>query len=261
LLVGEVVTALHARWAADRTWARDRAWNGDHTTAPAAHQSSMPPHSVHELVNRYRLFLDVGSALVAMALLAYLQNVDVIVLGREAPHSAGPYAAISVATKALVFGAIALGGYLLPEAAIEWHRGGHALRQLRVTFLVLAVPGAALLLAAVAFPERLLSLVFSSRYLGAHSAFWLLALAMVFLSATVVLTLYLLAAGQRWIGGLLLAGAVVATVAEAAAHGSPRMTAATDLLVQGGLALATCAVFVAVHSRRSIGTLVTEMAR
>ena len=68
-----------------------------------------------------------------LAFLALLQNLDVILLGREAPKHSGEYAAISVAAKALVFGAIALGGYLLPEATIRWHRGEHALRQLATT--------------------------------------------------------------------------------------------------------------------------------
>jgi O-antigen/teichoic acid export membrane protein len=195
-----------------------------------------------------------------MALLAYLQNVDVIILGREAPHATGPYAAISVASKALVFAAIALGAYLLPEAAIEWHQGSHALRQLGVTLLVLAIPSATLLFAAVVFPRWLLSFVFSARYSGAHSAFWLLVLAMVFLSATVVLTTYLLAAGQRWIGVLLLIGAVVATLALSAAHGSARPTAVSDLVVQAGLCLATIGVFARVHVRRAVTDVAKSLA-
>jgi len=252
-LLAEVVTAIHARLAADHAWARGVA-RRDQLSQPCAGQrasvsSGEDARAIHR-GKRHRLFLDVSSALVAMALLAYLQNVDVIVLGREAPHATGPYAAISVASKALVFAAIALGAYLLPEAAIEWHRGSHALRQLGVTLLILAIPSATLLFAAVAFPRWLLSFVFSARYSGAHSAFWLLVLAMVFLSATVVLTTYLLAAGQRWIGALLLIGAVVATLALSAAHGSARPTAVTDLAVQGGLSLATAGVFARVHVRR-----------
>jgi len=260
ILVAEAVTLLHARWAADRAWGgrarRARADEMESVTgvagvpvvSGAARAAAATGHGVRG--EHQRLVRDVLGALVAMALLAYLQNVDVIVLGREAPGGTGPYAAISVASKALVFGAIALGGYLLPEAAIEWHRGGHALRQLWVTVLFLAVPGAVLLLGAIAFPRWLLSLVFSARYVGAHAAFWPLVLAMCFLSVTVVLTIYLLAAGQRWIGGLLAVGAVAATVALAAAHGAYRPTALADLAVQGGLALSTAAVFVRLHSRR-----------
>jgi O-antigen/teichoic acid export membrane protein len=196
-----------------------------------------------------------------MALLAYLQNVDVIILGREAPHATGTYAAISVASKALVFAAIALGAYLLPETAIEWHRGGLALHQLGVTLLILAIPSATLLFAAVVFPRWLLCFVFSARYSGAHSAFWVLVVAMVFLSATVVLTTYLLAAGHRWIGALLFVGAVVATFALSAAHGSARPTAMTDLAVQGGLCLVVAGVFVRVHVRRAVGGFTGRLAQ
>ncbi|MGA2037304.1 MAG: hypothetical protein ABSH04_06950, partial [Acidimicrobiales bacterium] len=255
-LFAEVVTALHARLTADQIWAHgverhdrssprwvhERRWVLPGKDAGATHRRE-----------RHRLLLDVSGALVAMALLAYLQNVDVIMLGRAAPRATGPYAAISVASKALVFGAIALGWYLLPEAAIEWHRGGHALRQLGVTFLILAVPSGALLFAALAFPRWLLSFVFSARYSGAHSALWLLVLAMVFLSVTVVLTTYLLAAGQRWIGALLFIGAVAATFAVYGAHGSPGPTAGADLAVQGGLAVATTVVFARIHFRRAAG--------
>ena len=255
VLFAEVVTALHARLAADRAWAHGvakydrlrRTWAYQRRWVSPAKDAGATPHT-----ERHHLLLDVSGALVAMALLAYLQNVDVIILGREAPHATGSYAAISVASKALVFGAVALGWYLLPEAAIEWHRGGHALRQLRITLLVLAIPSVALLFAALAFPRWLLSFVFSARYSGAHSALWLLVLAMVFLSITVVLTTYLLAAGQRWIGALLFIGAVMATFAVSVAHGSPGPTAGADLAVQSALAVVTAAVFARIHFRRVV---------
>jgi len=79
------------------------------------------------------------------------------VVGSDAPGVSGSYAAVSVASKALVFGALVLGGgYLLPEAAIRWREGGHALRQSAVTMLLLAVPAAALLALALAAPHLLL---------------------------------------------------------------------------------------------------------
>ncbi len=262
ILVAEVLTAAHARVTANRSW-RFSDGRGTATRFRIEQDLTRPVKGMRGLNARRgagrlrtgRIFVEVGSALFAMALLAYLQNVDVIVLGREAPRFSGPYAAISVASKALVFGATALGGYLLPEAAIEWHRGNHALRQLLVTLLVLAVPGTALIVAAVAFPQRLLSLVFSARYVSAHSAFGFLALAMVFLSLTVILTLYLLASGQRWIGGLLLVGAVVATFVLSTAHGKPHATATADLAVQGLLAAATAFAFALTHTRRSSRSL------
>ena len=73
---------------------------------------------------------DVGTALAALALLALLQNLDVVVLGREEPGNAGAYAAISVACKALVLASFVLAGFLLPEAAARRQLGQHALHQL-----------------------------------------------------------------------------------------------------------------------------------
>ena len=65
-------------------------------------------------------------------------------------------------------------------------------------------------------------MVFSARYLGAQSAFAPLVLAMVCLSVTVMLTMYLLAVGRRWITGLLWSsGRRPPPLAVAAAHGAP----------------------------------------
>jgi O-antigen/teichoic acid export membrane protein len=240
--VAELVTAAHARITADRAWAhpgvRTRADRLDPTTPSQGGQ-------------RRELVIDLGTALVALAMIALLQNIDVIVVGREAPGVSGSYAAVSVTCKALVFGAIVLGGYLLPEAAIRWRQGGHALRQLAVTLLLLAVPAGTLLVLALGAPHLLLSLVFSARYLGAEAAFLPLVLAMVCLSTTVVLTMYLLAVGRRWITVLLIVGAVAATLGVVHARGVPQATARADLLVQAVLALVTVVGFIGVHHRRA----------
>ncbi len=89
--------------------------------------------------------LDLVVASVSLSMVAVLQNVDVLVVGRDNPSHSGAYAAVSVTSKAIVFGAIVLGGYLLPEAAIRWRQGGHALRQLAVVLVLLAVPSVLLL--------------------------------------------------------------------------------------------------------------------
>jgi O-antigen/teichoic acid export membrane protein len=254
LLVAEVATAFHARALADRAWSIEPSgprsgWLGSQQRrwrdAFGADAQLLAPTA-----ERRDLLADLGAAFIALAMIALLQNVDVIMVGREAPWVSGSYAAVSVASKALVFGAIVLGGYLLPEAAIRWRQGGHALRQLAVTLLLLAVPAGFLLGMAVAAPRLLLSVVFSPRYLGAISAFLPLVLAMVFLSITVILTMYLLAVGRRWITGLLVLGAAAATAAVAGAHGLPRATARADLEVQAALALATTIGFALVHHRR-----------
>ena len=103
------VATVHAHWLATRTWTTTR-------TRRRGPRSRRRPDSA--LVRR-KLMADVSAAFVGLALLGLLQNVDVILLGRLEHANVGPYAAISVASKALVFGALALGAYLLPEATIR----------------------------------------------------------------------------------------------------------------------------------------------
>ena len=89
---------------------------------------------------RRTVVVDLAVASVCLSMVAVLQNIDVLVVGRDNPTHSGAYAAVSVTSKAIVFGAVVLGGYLLPEAAIRWRQGGHALRQLAVVLVLLAVP-------------------------------------------------------------------------------------------------------------------------
>jgi O-antigen/teichoic acid export membrane protein len=192
---------------------------------------------------------DLVAAVVAMALLAVLQNADVILLGRLRHASSGSYAAISVASKSLYFVAIVLSGYLVPEAAIRWRQGAHALRPLAATFAILAVPVIVLFSAAALAPHLLLGLVFSSKYLGAEQAFSTLVLAMACLSITVVLTLYLLAVGKRWITALLAAGAASLVVATLQTHGNPSDVARANMAVQAVLAVVVAGSFAIAHQR------------
>ena len=138
--------------------------------------------------------------------MAVLQNVDVLVMGRDNPSHSGAYAAVSVTSKAIVFGAVVLGGYLLPEAAIRWRQGGHALRQLAVVLLLLGIPSVLLLGVALLAPEQLLQLVFHHAYTSTSDALAPLVVAMILLSVSVVLTMYLLAVGRRWVAGVLVGG-------------------------------------------------------
>jgi O-antigen/teichoic acid export membrane protein len=263
-LCAEVITAVQVRVRADRTWAAEA---GCPEPGPGAgrpgrlgpvwtaltgglRRGRRVGGSAPWTAERRTVVHDLLAALGAMALLALLQNIDVIVFGRFSPHLSGSYAAVSVSCKAIVFGAIALGGYLLPEAAIRWHEGGHALRQLAVTLLLLAVPALGLVVVALFYPHLVFTLVFSARYLGAQSAFAPLVLAMIALSVTVVLTMYLLAVGCRWVTAVLAVGGVAATVAMVQANGVPRATARADLVVQLALVVAVAGLFVLVHRKR-----------
>ena len=199
VLIGEVVAAAHARWASVRAWSDGRL---PRLLDAGSWVAAVRPDRVlggGQRSVRRTVVLDLVVASVSLSMVAVLQNVDVLVVGRDNPGHSGAYAAVSVTSKAIVFGAIVLGGYLLPEAAIRWRQGGHALRQLAVVLVLLAVPSVLLLAVAVVAPEQLLQLVFHHAYTSAADALAPLVLAMILLSISVVLTMYLLAVGQRWV--------------------------------------------------------------
>ena len=73
---------------------------------------------------------------------------------------------------------------------------------------------------------------------------------MIMLSVSVVLTMYLLAVGRRWVAGVLVGGAAALTVAVLAVHGSPRATALVDVAVQAVVLLVIVSGFAVVHRVR-----------
>jgi O-antigen/teichoic acid export membrane protein len=261
IFVSELVATVHARWLASRAWPASTSISASvSTSAPIPADTLAAGADVDESSVRDRapgsseavrrvLIADVSAAFIGLALLGLLQNVDVILLGRLDHQNAGAYAAISVASKALVFGALALGAYLLPEATIRWNEGGHAVRQLVVTLTFLAVPALVLLGIALFIPSWFLSLIFTAKLSSAAPAFASLVVAMIFLCISVLLTNYLFGVGRRWIVLLLLIGSIAGVVSVAGAHGQPAATARADLIVQAGLAAAMVAAFVIIHHR------------
>jgi O-antigen/teichoic acid export membrane protein len=249
ILIGEVVAAGHARYAAVRAWSggQGQIWKMGGWVAAVR-----PDHvlAAGDTSERRTVALDLTIASVALSMVAVLQNIDVLIVGRDNPSHSGAYAAVSVTSKAIVFGAVVLGGYLLPEAAIRWRQGGHALRQLAVVLVLLAIPSVALLVVALAAPEVLLQIVFHHAYTAASDALAPLVLAMILLSVSVVLTMYLLAVGRRWVAGVLVGGAIVLTLAVSSVHGAPRATALVDLAVQAGVLGVIVVGFAVVHKVR-----------
>ncbi len=225
VLISVVLAELHALYTLRR-----RTGPGD-AVEPVA-EPEPAPTGAPKSRERRSLATDVGTALAALALLALLQNLDVVVLGREAPGNAGAYAAISVACKALVLASFVLAGFLLPEAAARRQLGQHALHQLGVTLSILAVPAAVLLALSFAMPKTVLSIAFGERLTAAAPAFGLLAAAMTCLAATVLLSHYLLAVGRTVVVPLLAVGAVGTAILLVRAGGDPEQTARADLLGQ-----------------------------
>ncbi len=233
LMIGEVAAAAQARLVSQRAW-------------DYAVQAALPADQSSRSLT---LSIDLAAALAGFAFLGVLQNADIILVGRLHHANAGSYAAISVASKALVFGAILLGSYILPEASIRWHRGGHALRQLGVTLVFLLIPTVVLLLVALAVPKQFLTLFFGARLAGGAPAFATLVGGMACLGATVVLTNYLLGAARRWIVVFLGIGMVCLLILIHIAHGGIMGTARAELVVQGSIAFTVVIAFLIVHLR------------
>jgi O-antigen/teichoic acid export membrane protein len=249
VLIGEVAAAAHARWASVRAWADG---TGFRLLDAGSWVAAVRPDTLltNQRSVRRTVVVDLIVASVCLSMVAVLQNVDVLVVARDNPTHSGAYAAVSVTSKAIVFGAVVLGGYLLPEAAIRWRQGGHALRQLALVLVLLAVPSALLLAVAVVAPEQFLQIFFHHAYTSAADALAPLVLAMIMLSVSVVLTMYLLAVGRRWVAAVLVGGAAGLTLAVLAAHGAPRATAWVDVVVQAAVLLVILCGFVVVHRVR-----------
>ena len=188
-----------------------------------------------------RLGGDLAVAVAALGLLAVLQYSDVVIIGRRSPGQAGSYAAISVACKALVFGAIVLSGYLLPEAVWRWHHGRHALGPLAMAVAILTLPASVLGVVAFAIPEQILRLVFGAGLVQAATAFGPLAVAMAALAVSVLMTNYLLGIGRRTVVAVLLVAAAGIAIGLARGAASPGAAVRTELIGQLGL----CAVLTA----------------
>ena len=144
-----------------------------------------------------RLIREAAAPIAALVLIAALQNMDVIIVRHQfADGPAGAYSAAAVAAKIVVWTAVGVGLYLLPEAARR-AAAGRAARPvlLRALAVVGAVAAPALLIFAVA-PEMVLRLGFGAEYTGGARALTLLALAMSLLGFAYLGVQFLLAVGS-----------------------------------------------------------------
>jgi len=186
---------------------------------------------------------DLVIALATLGLLATLQFIDVFLVGRYAPHEAGAYSAISQVAKTVVYGAIILGNFLLPETSIAERRGADAYRQLAIACGLLSIPTVVLVILSEAGAEPLLRVVFGSRYAGAYSSLTTLILAMAFLAGSTLLATYLLGSGRRWPTLWLACTTLGGAWYLAGAHGRIADTVHHNLLLQAvtflGLLIAT----------------------
>jgi O-antigen/teichoic acid export membrane protein len=143
---------------------------------------------------------------VALTLLLVLQEVPVIVVKHVATDdAAGSYAVAAVAAKAIVWVAIGLGMYLLPEASRRGSIGVDARPILLRTLCLIAAAGIPMILVYATVGEPLLRAVFGGDLTDASAALSWLGLAMTLLACTYLSAQYLLALRRSrfvWLLGL-----------------------------------------------------------
>jgi glycosyltransferase involved in cell wall biosynthesis/O-antigen/teichoic acid export membrane protein len=163
-------------------------WIGRHRLAGVSGQSTR------------RLWDLVGGAWPAVAglfLIAVLQNVDVIMVKRQiGGDEAGAYAAAAVAAKAVVWLAIGIGLYLLPEATRAARHGQDPRPVLMRALGVVGAVALPMLLVYALAPATVLRLAFGPETVVAADALFVLGCAMTLLAVGYLGVQYMLALGR-----------------------------------------------------------------
>ena len=133
-------------------------------------------------------------AVIGLFLVAVLQNVDVILVKRTiGGDAAGAYAAVAVAAKAVVWVAIGVGLYLLPEATRKAGAGEDPRPVLLRALGVVAVVAVPMLIVYAVAPALVLRLAFGEETVPAAGALLVLGIAMTLLAAGYLCVQYMLA--------------------------------------------------------------------
>jgi O-antigen/teichoic acid export membrane protein len=153
----------------------------------------------------------------ALTLLFALQEVHIIVVKHAASgDDAGSYAVAAVAGKAIIWVAIGLGMYLLPEAARRARLGEDARPILLRTLALIAAASVPMVLIYAVAGRQLLSAVFGEDLTAASDALPWLGLAMALLACAYLSVQYLLALGYAafiWVLGAVAMAEVVVLAA------------------------------------------------
>ena len=183
-----------------------------------------------------------------LTLLFTLQEVHLIVVKHEASgDDAGSYAVAAVAAKAIIWVAIGLGMYLLPEATRRAKLGEDARPILLRTLALIAALGVPMVLVYAAAGRPLLAAVFGDDLTAASAALPWLGLAMALLASTYLSVQYLLALGHlRFIW--VLAAAAGMEVVLVSAVGANLTGVALALF---GLQLACASIILTLSLRRA----------
>jgi glycosyltransferase involved in cell wall biosynthesis/O-antigen/teichoic acid export membrane protein len=189
------------------------------------------PHSEHHERPLRDLIGRAWAPVVALALIAVLQNIDVIVVKHVAEkNAAGAYAAAAVIAKGVIWVAVGLGLYLLPEAARRTRMGVDARPVLVRTLALVGLVAAPAVLLYIVAAEPVIVAIFGHAYADGAAALPVLAVAMSLLACAYLSVQYLLAlerANFLW----ALAAAAIAEPLVLQAIGSKITAVAAGLLV------------------------------
>ncbi|MET0513008.1 MAG: oligosaccharide flippase family protein [Thermoleophilaceae bacterium] len=156
-----------------------------------------PPSGRFEPARLRDLLAGARAPVLALTLVFALQEVHIIVVKHEATSdAAGSYAVAAVAAKAIIWVAIGLGLYLLPEASRRTKIGVDARPILLRTLGLIAACAAAMVAIFAVGGEPLLAAVFGDDLTEASGALVWLGLAMSLLACTYLSVQYLLALGR-----------------------------------------------------------------
>jgi O-antigen/teichoic acid export membrane protein len=173
-----------------------------HRLLPAAHAGA-------GLARLRDLLAGAWAPVLGLTLLFALQEVHVIVVKHQATsEAAGSYAVAAVAAKAIIWVAIGLGLYLVPEAARRAESGVDSRPILARTLGLIACCGVPMVLIYAVGAEPLLRAVFGDDLTEAASTLPWLGLAMVLLACSYLSVQYLLALHRSrfiWVLGLAAA--------------------------------------------------------
>jgi O-antigen/teichoic acid export membrane protein len=190
----------------------------------------LPPATGTTVARLRDLLAGARAPVAALTLLFVLQEVHVIVVKHEAGgDAAGSYAVAAVAAKAIIWVAVGLGLYLLPEAARRAGSGVDARPVLTRTLALIAMLGVPMVLLYTVAGEPLLRVVFGDDLADASGALPLLGLAMTLLACTYLSVQYLLGL-HRAVFIWALAVAAVAEVVVIASIGADLERVALALL-------------------------------
>lgn len=183
----------------------------------------------------------------ALGLFAALHNLDVVAVKHSVPEgAAGAYAAAAVAAKAILWVAIGVAMWLLPEAARARAGDGGSRALLGRALAVVAAPAAAMIALYAAAGERLLAAVFGQSLAGAADALPVLAVGTSLLACAYLAIQLLLAEGRHRF--LVPLGLAAALQPAAVALAAPRMYDVALALALVALATATALVALALRT-------------